>query len=161
MTFNNNAEQTVRKLVGKEIDNYKLSSEEFDNLLEGEEDEFEDEVEDRAAVAIGCDVWKLNFYECNGYNNIQNLTAFVVFENYSYDFLGHVDIVSEAISYLQKYARSMIKYIDNGICAQLLTVFFKLCRNEYAIEMIGYAITDETMYMNAFDRDTYEGDLIP
>jgi hypothetical protein len=87
-----------------------------------------------------------------------NHSAFHVFSNYSYGYLSHVDIVADAINWVQLYARRFFKF-DHDISPALVLVWLKVCKNSFIIEMIGDACTDYYRYMELFDKDTYEGDI--
>jgi len=84
--------------------------------------------------------------------------AYHVFSNYSYGYLSHVDIVADAINWVQLYARRFFKF-DHDISPALVLVWLKVCKNSFIIEMIGDACTDYYRYMELFDKDTYEGDI--
>jgi len=87
-----------------------------------------------------------------------NHSAYHVFSNYSYGYLSHVDIVADAINWVQLYARRFFKF-DHDISPALVLVWLKVCKNSFIIEMIGDACTDYYRYMELFDKDTYEGDI--
>jgi hypothetical protein len=87
-----------------------------------------------------------------------NHSAYHVFSNYSYDYINHVDIVADAIKWVQLYARRFFKF-DHDVSSALVLVWLKVCKNSYIIEMIGDACTDSFRYMEEFDKDTYEGDM--
>ncbi|GMF33146.1 unnamed protein product [Phytophthora lilii] len=90
--------------------------------------------------------------------NADNHSAFHVFSNYSYGYVNHVDIVADAIKWVQLYARRFFTF-DHDISPSLVLVWLKVCKNPYIIKMIGDVCTDYDRYMELFDRDTYEGDM--
>jgi hypothetical protein len=154
MTELTQAEQAIRNLI---VEGIKRANAQPEFELEFEERDFDttasmsDEPSNLFDVP---DAW----FDYHGYFNVKNHSAFDVFSNYSYDYLNHVDIVSDAIKWVQSYARQTYKF-DHEISPNLLTVWLKMCNNEFIIALIGNACSDEKRYMEEFDNDTYEGDM--
>ncbi|GMF29589.1 unnamed protein product [Phytophthora lilii] len=140
------------------------SKEEEDNFFEDiddDEDDFFENSEDVDDMKLSIKfVDETSFNEHFEVYRNPNHSAFEVFTNYSYDIMGFTNIVPEAINYLNNYAISNIREVDEPLPYDLWVVFLKICMNPYVITMIGAACTDKDRYYQEFDRNTYEGDLM-